>query len=469
MLHRDLKCRDIAIWYDEFLTPGENFNDSIQAALEKSGLFVLAVTPNLVNEDNYIRRVEYPLAQQANKPVLPAEMVETDAYLLRSMYPDIPEKLDPRDERFLTDAVLSRIGALAKEENDQDPRHNFFIGLAYLTGIDVEVNFERAVALITGAAEAGLPEAMEKLVAMYENGEGVQRDYMEAIRWRQRRTEQARVQYEETGSATDADTYFSQLWDLGDAWRAVADLTAAMQVYRQMLALAQARQAAAPSNRNRRNVSVCYDKLGLLCLKEGKLPEAKVWYQKGLELAEALAETGTVQARRDLSISYENLGDLCRLEGNVPEAKVWYQKGLELAEALAETGTVQARRDLSVSYEKLGDLCQQENNLQEAKVWFQKDLELAEAMAETGTVEVLDDLACSCYFLGSLDEDRKLLRRALQLWEQLATQCPQVPRYAQNAGIVRRELAELDPPPAPQDDIMKQLAALVAQNKKQDE
>ena len=30
LIHKDPLCRDIAIWYDEFLVPGENFNDSIK-------------------------------------------------------------------------------------------------------------------------------------------------------------------------------------------------------------------------------------------------------------------------------------------------------------------------------------------------------------------------------------------------------------------------------------------------------
>ena len=67
LIHKNEFCRDIAIWYDEFLTPGENFNDSIKEALQKSGLFVLTVTPSLlekvadnkgVERDNYIVTTE---------------------------------------------------------------------------------------------------------------------------------------------------------------------------------------------------------------------------------------------------------------------------------------------------------------------------------------------------------------------------------------------------------------------------
>ncbi|MCF0114870.1 MAG: toll/interleukin-1 receptor domain-containing protein, partial [Erysipelotrichaceae bacterium] len=41
LIHENDFCRDIAIWYDEFLTPGENFNSEIGAALDKSKLFAM--------------------------------------------------------------------------------------------------------------------------------------------------------------------------------------------------------------------------------------------------------------------------------------------------------------------------------------------------------------------------------------------------------------------------------------------
>ena len=54
-----------------FLIPGENFHDSIAAALEQSSLFALAVTPNLVNEPNYVMSIEYPMAKEAKKRCFP--------------------------------------------------------------------------------------------------------------------------------------------------------------------------------------------------------------------------------------------------------------------------------------------------------------------------------------------------------------------------------------------------------------
>lgn len=186
LIHNNEFCRDIAIWYDEFLTPGENFNDLIKEALKKSDLFVLTVTPNLVNEINYIMTTEYPMARKFGKPVLPAELVPTDREELSQKYEDIPNISDAYNDSELSDALLASIKEIAIKENDKNPKHNFFIGLAYLGGVDVEVNHERALELITSAAEEGLPEAMEKLVSMYRNGEGVSRNYQNVLKWNQK-------------------------------------------------------------------------------------------------------------------------------------------------------------------------------------------------------------------------------------------------------------------------------------------
>ena len=188
-------CRDIAIWYDEFLTPGESWRDNIRSAMkmvkEKSNLFTLLVTPNLLEEyldkdgkikKNFVMETEYPEAKDMGMDILPTEAQDTDYDKLKNKYEDIPKPLKLDDEHF-SEAFLSVVEKIAKTENDDDPEHNFLIGLAYLEGIDVEVDVERGVSLITSAAEAGLPEAMKKLYRMYDSGDRVELDYDEAVIW----------------------------------------------------------------------------------------------------------------------------------------------------------------------------------------------------------------------------------------------------------------------------------------------
>lgn len=172
LIHSNDFCWDIAIWYDEFLVPGENFNDAIYKAMEKSELFAMVVTPSLLEIPNYVMSTEYPAAKDAGKKILPAVFVPTDSGMLKECYRDIPEPVPSNDREVLAAALFKTLENVAVSKHNNDPQHLFFIGLAYLGGIDVEVDYERAVKLITQATEQELPEAIKKLVSMYRGGEG---------------------------------------------------------------------------------------------------------------------------------------------------------------------------------------------------------------------------------------------------------------------------------------------------------
>ena len=436
LIHQNDFCRDIAIWYDEFLTPGEDFNDAIKAALEKSGLFALAVTPNLINEINYILNIEYPMAQEMGKNILPAEMEPTDREKLREMYPDIPDVVVRSDKQTLCDRLMTSLKGLAIAENDNDPQHNFFIGLAYLGGIDVEVNHERAVNLITGSAEQGYIPAIEKLVSMYNSGEGVSRDYHKAVEWQKSLVEERKKKYESNPGETTALILLSDLWDLGDAYQALGQLSSAQNTYEEMRCFSEQFSQKYTDKRFTRYQSVSYNKLGDIAKAQGKLSDAEEWYRKSLAIDEALAEeTGTVEARRGLSVSYEKLGDIAKAQGRLSEAEEWYRRCLTLRETLAEeAGTVQARRDLSVSYDILGDIAKAQGRLSDAEGWLRKALALRKKLSdETHSILCTDDLAACCSNLGYLTKDKAMLEQALGIWEHLAELYPENPRYRECA------------------------------------
>ena len=187
LIHKNPMYRDVAIWYDEFLTPGEDFEKDIKKALDKSELFALLVTPNLINEQNYVQTTEYPYAHNnAQKRILPAEMVETDKEELKKQYPGVPDCINAHTGN-LDAAVLDGLKTISLRANEDDPEHCYLIGLAYLDGVDVEVNKDYALELITFAAEKDYPEAMKKLFNMYNNGnDRIQENYNEALKWVQR-------------------------------------------------------------------------------------------------------------------------------------------------------------------------------------------------------------------------------------------------------------------------------------------
>lgn len=183
LIHKKKSCFDIAVWYDEFLVPGEDFNDSISEKLERCELMAMVVTPSTLEEGNYIASVEYPMAREKNKTVIPVEFQSTNAEKLSESFDGIGECISA-DEESVFDAIGR--GLDISREPAASPERDYLIGLAYLSGICVEADGERALALITSAADAGLIEAYERLIDMYSLGDGVERSPLQSALWREK-------------------------------------------------------------------------------------------------------------------------------------------------------------------------------------------------------------------------------------------------------------------------------------------
>lgn len=484
LIHRNDFCRDIAIWYDEFLMPGENFNQAIAAALEKCSLFALTVTPSIVEKENYVITTEYPEALKAGKPVLPVEMAPTDREALRANFRDLPPCANAREEGALSAALLEAVERLAIRESDGSAQHNFFIGLAYLNGIDVEVDRGRALALITGAAEAGLPEAMEKLVAMYRSGGGVGRDYRAAIEWQEKLVDLHKARYARTQAGEDGMILARALWNLGDYRYDLLAYDSAGDAYQEMRRIAEQlaeKSGCADASRYlflsyrstgrvheadgrlaqakddyrealtiwkslgtkmaeidiRPFLSGIYADLGRISHEQGQFDQAKEDYLRALEIDRQLSEeTGAAEARRNLSITYGNLGRLSESESRFTQAKDYYRKALALRESLcAETAAAAARRDLAACYHDLGDIGKAEGEFSQAGDFYRKALTLRKALSEeTGTAAARMDLAKSCDSLGGiciergqLDQAADYCTQAMEIYRQLADETGSIP------------------------------------------
>ncbi|MBE6612950.1 MAG: tetratricopeptide repeat protein [Ruminococcaceae bacterium] len=224
IIHGKPECRDIAVWYDEYLTPGESFNENIGRMLKESRLFTLLVTPNLLEEPdgkpNYVMANEYPAAREIGMEILPAVMEETDRRRLLEKFEGLPECVDPNDDEAFQKRLLASLSRIALTANDDDPEHNFLIGLAYLDGIDVEKNRTRGLELITSAAGASVPEAMKKLLDIYSCGLDGAVDYARAVYWAEKLT----AYYTETRGADHPETQtaameLAQVYNLQGAYQ----------------------------------------------------------------------------------------------------------------------------------------------------------------------------------------------------------------------------------------------------------
>lgn len=405
LIHQNDCCRDVAIWYDEYLTPGENFNVGITDILQQSSLFALIVTPSLLENGNYVMCYEYPVAKKLGKLIFPVEMLPTDLNILRLKYPEIPDCICADDRVHLSMALSKLLSHVALRENDADLQHNFLIGLAYLSGIDVEVDYERAQQLITGVAEAGLPDAIRRLVDMYRTGTGVARDYHVAIQWQKRLASLYRTNYESEKNEKNSDLLISALWKLGDFCQEVGDLSSAITAYQQMQSVGLECMQFFSTPRIEQIIAVSYDNLGNIYQDEGNLSQAEEYYEKASDILNRLVEKNdTANIRQDMAINCDNIGSVFQAKGELLQARSHYEKAIELRRQLVkEFGTVELRQALSVSYNNLGYICNAIGDLSNAKTYYERGLLLRMQLAEEGrTTEAQMYLSGSHINLGDI-------------------------------------------------------------------
>ncbi len=79
----------INLWYDEVIVPGENYSKSILRELDECDLFILVVTPKILEPSNYVRKVEYKRAVDAGKRIIAIEAEKTDKSALREAFSEL--------------------------------------------------------------------------------------------------------------------------------------------------------------------------------------------------------------------------------------------------------------------------------------------------------------------------------------------------------------------------------------------
>ena len=477
LIHENPEYRDIAIWYDEFLVPGEGYNEAIKDAFTKSGLFALCVTPHLQEEGNYVMVNEYKWARDRDNEeekfrIVPVEMYDDPKWRIDQKeleefpYKSIEDLEDEHRRPELDSALVQALDKIAKTPHEENPQHTFFIGLAYLAGIDVQADHKKAVSLIKEAAlgkkqrrgsgveapeqrdtadrqvggradrqvgsgadrQVGgradskaedqtdgtetepCTEAAEKLVDMYSTGEGVEPDRKEAIRWQKEAADQY---FDKYGKHHDPDEhkgygtrYFKALMRLAGLQRDDGDIGAAIRTAEKALEFSGELEEEVGIREKSRDTAVIYNQLGNMYKTSRDYDRAEWYYQRAREIYERLAaEIGTDRARRDLSISYEHLGDIRRRRKDIRAADGYYQKAEGLRAELVENApeSLGAKRDLSAILTKIGNIRKDVRKYGEAGGLYRRALEMDRALAdETRSVDARDDLSVSLIKVGDI-------------------------------------------------------------------
>ena len=462
-IHKNHFARDIAIWYDEYLIPGEGFNNAIEQALKSSKLFAMVVTPNLVNETNYVMEKEYPMAKGEGKPIIPVEMKSTDRAALEEIDHDFPPCVDAKNESALSKVLLEKIceKKINYRQNDKDPEHNFLIGLAYLNGVDMEIDHERAAELITSAADAGVIDAIDKLVEMYRSGQGVERDYEIAIAWQERKIVLLEDLYHKDSSTDNLSQLFRTITECGTYYNSIGELSLAIKKHE--VANHYAETFALTNENNSITVKLLsegYFKLGECFFLNDSHDKAQVYLQKALAYAEQFAiMADTVEDRFQLATRYTRLSRIISTR-NPSDAKIYILKAIHTIEDLAnEVSNMTAQ--LSICYGRLSSILIREGNVSEARKYREQSLALAKQLVYGNTEQTISNAPtwnvyylATCYvdfalFLQEEGEENYFIRakiyyeEGIKLLELVAKQT-ELPLYRCKMALALFLLSTLD-------------------------
>jgi tetratricopeptide (TPR) repeat protein len=173
----------------------------------------------------------------------------------------------------------------------------------------------------------------------------------------------------------------------GDVLMAQGDGPGALSAYQKGLAIAEALAQRDPDNTQwQHDLSVSQEAIGNVLMAQGDGPGALGAYKLCLAIAEALAkhDPANTQWQRILLVSQEKIGNVLMAQGDGPGALGAYKVCLAIAMDLAkrDRGNTQWQRDLSVSHNKIGNVLKAQGDGTGALRAYKEGLAIAEDLVE---------------------------------------------------------------------------------------
>ncbi len=364
LIHENDEFEDIGIWYDEFLTPGENFNHEIEKAINKCDVFSVVFTPNMVNEVNYIITTEYPIAKANKKYIFPVELVGTNKQMVIDVFEDIPDLIDIHDKELFSNSLRNILLSLNIKENDFSPKHKYLIGLAYLSGIDVEVNTKKGIKILTKCGDFEYLPALEKLVDIYHRGHGVPIDYDKAIAL-QNTIINIKKKTISLNKIEEHLDYINSICDCASLLIESYKIKQAIEMLHDAIKLLDTIEENRLDKEALYYYNLCYNQLAFCYKNQNKLDSAGEYYKKAIDLFERFYAIKKAEVNIEeylagyMSNIYNNLGALFLELNDYEYAKDYIEAAFSVQKQLFKSETVNKEKSayaLVTMYNNLGAL-----------------------------------------------------------------------------------------------------------------
>lgn len=346
-IHDTEHGKTAAIWFDDFLYPGNDFNNQIAKELNGCDAMVLNVTPNILNEGNYVLETEYPNAKKllGDDRIIPLETVETDKDALERLYA-FRECIDPNESVRLDE----RLAHVPGKEKQISPYGAWLLAMAFLNGICTEIDVQRAVSLLKFAGDHGIWRACRQLGFLYISGTGVKRDTKASISWKYK-AYQLLVKEVKASACTDEGIY-EDLYELifgedgleltARAYDNSVDINGMIREYISLISKARGDFGGTERQKMLLHLAEAYDSISDLHFDAApdtaRIREAEEAAKNGFECLGEYEEKDSVEAKYIEARLLYNQGEILERRGDVGSAQEKYEKSESTLDALIHNG-----------------------------------------------------------------------------------------------------------------------------------
>lgn len=401
---------DVMIWFDEYLVPGENYNDELQQRISECDVFLILGTEAAVQEDNYILKHEYPEARNAEKLMILICVDKSVEIQCRQCF-SYAQTVIETGQLSSVGRVLVEILREKKGKMDAEPyEKSYLLGKAYLEGVLTETNRAEGVRLLEQAADGGHVPAMRLLAHLYHEGIGVATNPEKEFAWLTKAAntvkdgmESVQHDFKELHDLIDLN------WQQGDIRLRQVDYEGAFKCYSRMLEVARIiRKFDSDDLSFSTYETMALNKLANVRTYQGRLCEAREYLEEALKIREnidhqALRLGGDIDYAETLMM----LGNIERGEKNYFAALHYYHKSLDAAKEHDKYVFSSRAYDLMCDVsESIGIIAVEQGEFQKAEAAFAEELKLGKSfekefgeekaiMFEMAALRRLGDVACA--------------------------------------------------------------------------
>jgi len=299
------------------------------------------------------------------------------------------------DASFQTQ-LLQTTSAITTVRN-KTPEHNYLIGLAYLNGIDVEVDREYGLMLISSAAQAEFIPAMYTLQQIYEKGIAAKVDCQKSLKIAENivvhctehdgndhpKTYKAKGALAESHNLCGLISFVSSQYE-----PAKLHFKSSIQIYEELIKKSQLAASyyqkgvkafekfKDDSEEDKVFLMASYIKAALLYVSINHTIEAKIHFFEAINLGKSLSDNHSKIYGHSMLMCYNELAVIYNSCDDTQNAEFYFLEAIEINETFAELYPEEFAPELIVSYNNIIIFYREHNKMEKATPYYPKILKL---------------------------------------------------------------------------------------------